>query len=226
MIRSVVRGFGASLPQRVMTNREMEEKVDTSDEWIVQRTGIRERTSRPRASSPRIAGAQRPRARPSPNAGLTRGRYRSDHAWRPRRPTTRFRPPRSPSRTGSACNHGAAFDLQAVCSGFVFALATADNYPRGPPSGRWSSARKPFRASSTGPTAAPACCSATAPARLCWRPRMAAGNDATDRGILTTHLRSDGATRKSSMSTAVRPRPARSVICAWRAARSSSMRSA
>lgn len=43
MIRSVVRGFGAALPKRVMTNKEMESKVDTSDEWIVQRTGIRQR---------------------------------------------------------------------------------------------------------------------------------------------------------------------------------------
>ncbi|MGO7207545.1 3-oxoacyl-ACP synthase, partial [Rhizobium ruizarguesonis] len=43
MIRSVVRGFGAALPKRVMTNRDMEAIVDTSDEWIVQRTGIRQR---------------------------------------------------------------------------------------------------------------------------------------------------------------------------------------
>lgn len=43
MIRSVVRGFGAALPKRVMTNKEIESRVDTSDEWIVQRTGIRQR---------------------------------------------------------------------------------------------------------------------------------------------------------------------------------------
>ena len=43
MIRSVVRGFGAALPKRVLTNSEMEKQVDTSDEWIVQRTGIRQR---------------------------------------------------------------------------------------------------------------------------------------------------------------------------------------
>ena len=43
MIRSVVRGFGAALPKRVVTNQELESKVDTSDEWIVQRTGIRQR---------------------------------------------------------------------------------------------------------------------------------------------------------------------------------------
>ena len=43
MIRSVVRGFGTALPKRVLTNRELESMVDTSDEWIVQRTGIRQR---------------------------------------------------------------------------------------------------------------------------------------------------------------------------------------
>ena len=41
MIRSVVRGFGTALPKRVLTNAELESMVDTSDEWIVQRTGIR-----------------------------------------------------------------------------------------------------------------------------------------------------------------------------------------
>jgi 3-oxoacyl-[acyl-carrier-protein] synthase-3 len=43
MIRSVVRGYGAALPKRVVTNRELEDIVETSDEWIVQRTGIRQR---------------------------------------------------------------------------------------------------------------------------------------------------------------------------------------
>ena len=43
MIRSVVRGYGAALPKRVVTNRELETMVDTSDEWIVQRTGITQR---------------------------------------------------------------------------------------------------------------------------------------------------------------------------------------
>jgi 3-oxoacyl-[acyl-carrier-protein] synthase-3 len=43
MIRSVLRATGSYLPERVITNAEMERLVDTSDEWIVQRTGIRER---------------------------------------------------------------------------------------------------------------------------------------------------------------------------------------
>jgi 3-oxoacyl-[acyl-carrier-protein] synthase III len=42
-IRSIVRGVGGYLPARVLTNAELAKKVDTSDEWIVQRTGIRER---------------------------------------------------------------------------------------------------------------------------------------------------------------------------------------
>lgn len=43
VIRSVVLGCGAYLPERVLTNEELARTVDTSDEWIVQRTGIRER---------------------------------------------------------------------------------------------------------------------------------------------------------------------------------------
>src|SRR5690606_10751063 len=43
MIRSVVRGFGTALPKRVLKNAELESMVDTTDEWIVQRTGIRQR---------------------------------------------------------------------------------------------------------------------------------------------------------------------------------------
>ena len=43
MIRSVVRGVGKSLPRRVLTNEELSRQVDTSDDWIVQRTGIRQR---------------------------------------------------------------------------------------------------------------------------------------------------------------------------------------
>ena len=43
VIRSVIRGVGAHLPKRVMTNADMAKLVDTSDEWIVERTGIRER---------------------------------------------------------------------------------------------------------------------------------------------------------------------------------------
>jgi 3-oxoacyl-[acyl-carrier-protein] synthase-3 len=71
-------------------------------------------------------------------------------------------------------NHSAAaFDVQAVCSGFVYALTIAEKFIR---SGSHKCALvvgspKCSRASSTGTTAAPACCSATAPAPSCWKPR-------------------------------------------------------
>lgn len=43
MIRSIIRGYGAALPKRVMTNQDIEAIVETTDEWIVQRTGIKQR---------------------------------------------------------------------------------------------------------------------------------------------------------------------------------------
>ena len=67
MIRSVVRGFGTSLPKRVLTNRELESMVDTSDEWIVQRTGIRQRYiagEGETTASLATDAARRPAARP------------------------------------------------------------------------------------------------------------------------------------------------------------------
>jgi 3-oxoacyl-[acyl-carrier-protein] synthase-3 len=127
-------------------------------------------------------------------------------------------------QNGLGIHHGAAFDLQAVCSGFVFALATADNFLR-------AGAYK--RALVIG--------AETFSRILDWNDRgtcVLFGDGAgavvleaqtepgksSDRGVLTTHLRSDGRTSRSSMSTAVRPRPRPSVICGWKAARCSSTR--
>ena len=70
MIRSVVRGFGAALPKRVMTNAEMEQIVDTSDDWIVQRSGIRQRYIAGEDETTASLGEQAARAALA-NAGLT-----------------------------------------------------------------------------------------------------------------------------------------------------------
>src|SRR3954470_10257807 len=70
MIRSVVRGFGSALPKRVMTNADMEHVVDTSDEWIVQRTGIRQRYLAGEDETTSSLGAAAARAALD-NAGLT-----------------------------------------------------------------------------------------------------------------------------------------------------------
>lgn len=129
MIRSVVRGFGAALPKRVMTNKEMESKVDTSDEWIVQRTGIRQRYIAGEGETTASLGESAARAALA-RAGLTAddldliivATSTPDNTF----PATAVN---IQNRLGM--RHGAAFDLQAVCSGFVYAVTTADAYIRG-----------------------------------------------------------------------------------------------
>ncbi|GLR84872.1 beta-ketoacyl-ACP synthase III [Bradyrhizobium iriomotense] len=127
-IRSVVLGCGSYLPERVVTNAELAARIDTSDEWIVQRTGIRERhiadddefTSHLAIKAARAALAH---ARLDPQAIdlIVLATSTPDNTF----PATAVA-----VQHGLGINHGAAFDLQAVCSGFVFALATADNFLR------------------------------------------------------------------------------------------------
>jgi 3-oxoacyl-[acyl-carrier-protein] synthase-3 len=123
-----VRGIGGYLPERVMTNDDLTKIVDTSDEWIVQRTGIRQRhiAAEGEVTSDLALVAAR---RALENAGLEA----SDIDLIIVGTTT-------PDRTFPATaailqqklgiTHGSAFDVQAVCSGFVFGVATADSYLR------------------------------------------------------------------------------------------------
>ncbi|WP_455272029.1 beta-ketoacyl-ACP synthase III [Rhizobium herbae] len=129
MIRSVVRGFGASLPKRVMTNREMEEKVDTSDEWIVQRTGIRQRYIAGEGETTASLGEGAARAALA-NAGLTPADL-DVIIVATSTPDNTFPATAVNIQNRLGMHHGAAFDLQAVCSGFIFAVTTADAYIRG-----------------------------------------------------------------------------------------------
>ncbi|WP_075288652.1 beta-ketoacyl-ACP synthase III [Pararhizobium arenae] len=129
MIRSVVRGFGASLPKRVVTNREMEEKVDTSDEWIVQRTGIRQRyiagegeTTASLGEAAARAALERAKLTPADIDLIILATSTPDNTF----PATAVN---IQNRLGM--HHGAAFDVQAVCSGFIYAVTTADAYIRG-----------------------------------------------------------------------------------------------
>ena len=151
--------------------------VETTDEWIVcahrhppaPHRGRRRVDQRPRAAGV-ARGARGGRARA--------GGHRPDHR---RHDDAGHGLPehRVPScRPSSASHGGPAFDVQAVCSGFVYALAIADQHaaPAGRIATRWSSAPRSIRASSTGTIAAPACCSATAPARSCCRKRPTPGH--------------------------------------------------
>ncbi len=129
MIRSVVRGFGASLPKRVMTNSEMEEKVDTSDEWIVQRTGIRQRHIAGEGETTASLGEAAARAALD-KAGLTAADL-DVIIVATSTPDNTFPATAVNIQNRLGMHHGAAFDVQAVCSGFIYAVATADAYIRG-----------------------------------------------------------------------------------------------
>jgi 3-oxoacyl-[acyl-carrier-protein] synthase III len=122
--RSVVLGCGSYLPNQVLTNAELARKVDTSDEWIVQRTGIHERriaapgefTSHMATHAARAALAHAHLDAQAIDL-IVLATSTADNTF-----------PASAVAVQAALGiaHGAAFDVQAVCSGFVFALATAD----------------------------------------------------------------------------------------------------
>ena len=129
MIRSVVRGFGAALPKRVVTNQELESKVDTSDEWIVQRTGIRQRHIAGEGETTASLGEGAARAALA-NAGLTPDDI-DLIILATSTPDNTFPATAVNIQDRLGMRHGAAFDMQAVCSGFVYAVTTADAYIRG-----------------------------------------------------------------------------------------------
>ncbi|OHV76343.1 beta-ketoacyl-ACP synthase III [Rhizobium sp. LCM 4573] len=128
MIRSVVRGYGAALPKRVMSNRELESLVDTSDEWIVQRTGIRQRYIAGEGETTASLGAAAARAALD-NAGLTPDDI-DLVLVATSTPDNTFPATAVDIQNRLGMTHGYAFDMQAVCTGFVYAMATADAHLR------------------------------------------------------------------------------------------------
>jgi 3-oxoacyl-[acyl-carrier-protein] synthase III len=128
IIRSVIAGCGAYLPERILTNEELAGKVDTTDEWIVKRTGIRQR---------HIAAD----GEMTSDLALAAGRSALDNAGiAPEEVELIVLATATPNQTfpatATTVQHaigmkgGAAFDVQAVCSGFVYALNVADNFIR------------------------------------------------------------------------------------------------
>jgi 3-oxoacyl-[acyl-carrier-protein] synthase-3 len=189
-IRSVVRGCGSYLPADAVTNEELARTVDTSDEWIVQRTGIRQRhVAAPgeMTSDLAIAAAKEALA----DAALEPGDI-DLIVLATSTPDNTFPASAATVQAGLGITTGFAFDLQAVCSGFVYALAVADKF-------LVSGQHK--RALVIG--------AETFSRILDWTDRTTcvlfgdgAGaivlegveqpGEASDRGVLTTHLRSDG----------------------------------
>ncbi|MBX9909539.1 MAG: ketoacyl-ACP synthase III [Beijerinckiaceae bacterium] len=189
-MRSVIAGCGSYLPQRIVTNAELATRVDTTDEWIVQRTGIRQRHVAAADEPTSVLGLKAAQAALA-DAGLDAAQIdliivataTPDHTF-----------PATATQIQSALgiNGGAAFDLQAVCSGFVFALTTADKF-----------------LTSGAARAALVIGAETFSRILDWEDRTTcvlfgdgagavvmvaqpAEGTLADRGVLTTHIRSDG----------------------------------
>ncbi|WP_127752531.1 beta-ketoacyl-ACP synthase III [Devosia sp. 1566] len=124
--RSIIRGVGAYLPEKILTNAELAKMVDTSDEWIQQRVGIKERHIAAEGqftSDLAVAAAQQA----LDAAGMT------PHdidliIVATTTPDYTFPAAATLVQMKLGMHHGMAFDLQAVCSGFVYAVATADSY--------------------------------------------------------------------------------------------------
>lgn len=189
-LRSVIVGAGCYLPERTLTNAELATMVDTSDDWIVQRTGIRERhiaADGELTSDLGIKAAQAALA----DAGLNPQDI-DLIVCATSTPDNTFPATAVSIQAGLGITGGFAFDLQAVCSGFVYGLGTVDGMLR---------AGLAKRALLVG--------AETFSRILDWTDRTTCvlfGDGAgavvieaqdqpgamTDRGILTTHLRSDG----------------------------------
>ncbi len=190
VLRSVVLGYGSYLPARILSNDELARSVQTTDEWIVQRTGIRER---------HIAAAGEltsDLALHAARAAIANARVQASSidliVLATSTPDQTFPATAVSVQAGLGISGGTAFDLQAVCSGFVFALSVVDAMLK-------SGAYK--RALVIG--------AETFSRILDWNDRTTcvlfgdgagawvmeaqpqAGTSA-DRGLLTTHLRSDG----------------------------------
>lgn len=190
VLRSVVLGCGSYLPSRILSNDELARSVETTDEWIVQRTGIRERhiAAPGEMTSDLALNAAR--------AALTNAHVDASTidliVLGTSTPDQTFPASAVTVQAGLGITKGAAFDLQAVCSGFVYGLQVTDALLR---SGSYK------RALVIG--------AETFSRILDWNDRTTCvlfGDGAgalvleaqeqpgtiSDRGILTTHLRSDG----------------------------------
>ncbi len=126
--RSVVVGHGAYLPEKILTNKDISKFVDTSDEWIAGRTGIRERhiaAEGELTSHLATKAAEQALAR----AGMT-GADIDVIVLGTTTPDETFPAAATKVQMAIGADHAFAFDVQAACSGFVYALAMADNFIR------------------------------------------------------------------------------------------------
>lgn len=192
--RSVVEGVGAALPERRVTNADLEKTVDTSDEWIVQRTGIRERWIAGPDETTSVLATRAARA-----ALEAAGRSAADIdlvVLATSTPDFTFPSVATQVQAALGITRGAAFDLQAVCSGFVYAMTVADKFlisgshERALVIGAETFSRLLDWDDRT------TCVLFGDGAGAVVLSRQEGTGSIADRGILTTHLRSDGRHRE------------------------------
>lgn len=190
ILRSHIVGCGSYLPARVVTNAEMASMVDTSDEWIIERTGIRQRhiaaegeTTSDLATAAAERALQAAEIKASEVDLLIVATATPDNTF----PATATRVQQRLGMTS-----GFAFDVQAVCSGFVYALSVADNFIK---SGQVKTAvvvgaetfSRILDWNDRGTCVLFGDGSGAVVLRASWEK-----GENTDRGILSTHLHSDG----------------------------------
>lgn len=128
VIRSIVKGCGSYLPTRIVTNEELAKTVDTSDEWITTRTGIKSRhiAAEGELTSDLALAAAR--------AALAHAGLEADDIdliiLATSTPDNTFPATAVKVQAELGITHGAAFDVNAVCAGFVYAMSVADNFLR------------------------------------------------------------------------------------------------
>ena len=128
VIRSIVLGCGGYLPEGVVTNADLARKLDTSDEWIVERTGIKKRhIAKPGETTSDLAYEAAKRA--LENAGLDADAL-DLVVVATTTPDETFPSIATKIQARIGMKRGAAFDVQAVCSGFIYGLSVADNFIR------------------------------------------------------------------------------------------------
>jgi 3-oxoacyl-[acyl-carrier-protein] synthase III len=126
VLRSVVTGVGGFLPKTVVTNDDLARIVDTSDEWIVERTGIRQRHKA--AEDEPVSDLAVEAARRALEAAGRRPEDVDLIVVGTTTPDLTFPATATIVQRKLGCPVGIAFDVQAVCSGFVYALSTADGF--------------------------------------------------------------------------------------------------
>ncbi|MGH6744953.1 3-oxoacyl-[acyl-carrier-protein] synthase-3 [Novosphingobium sp. PhB57] len=128
MIRSVLVGTGSALPRRAVSNAELAERVDTSDEWIVERTGISNRhIAAPDETTSSLATDA---ARKAIEAAGFEASSIDLIVLATATPDQTFPATATIVQNNLGCRGGIAFDVAAVCSGFLYAVGVADSMLR------------------------------------------------------------------------------------------------